>query len=214
MRIIKIIKRLSQKKISSEFDFSTYLVRLEDEVRGVWKPYPTVHVYSAIIAYEIAKILQFDLMPKTIYCFYGGHGGTLHEWVTGETWVQNYWRNIKINFESMQRLAIFDFLTLNSDRAIKNIVIRANGDCVGIDNETSFCVKDGVSFNISYCMGVTLSGHSIRLIQNISEKKDEILKKLGNFLRDGDIIRVVSMRIRALEAIIGINDSVSGRFGI
>lgn len=217
MKIVKKIEILSRKNINKQFDFVVWLVELDDGKKGIWRPLPNLNgdYGRGVLFYEICKIIKFDFVPKTIYYEYNGQSGILREYIKGTSTkdFDNFYK-IKINFESMQKLAIVDFITLNVDRGVNNIILNEKGECFAIDNDVTFIRDDGISFNISYCMNTILCEGTIKLINIILDNKQNILDKLTEYKVNSKIIEIIRRRIICLKSVINLEDTLLKRFGI
>lgn len=112
----------------------TYLVEFANGARAVWKPHKKVwssNYRAEVLAYEIDRLLGFNLVPPTVVRTFNGEVGSLQLF-------RNSSKIARANPESLNKQHFFDYLIDNRDRHSGNYLVTANGNVVSIDNGLSF----------------------------------------------------------------------------
>lgn len=216
MKIKHLIKKLSEKHISPDFLYCTWLATLEEGGHGVWRPLPKGNLGQAVnevSTYEVSKIVDFDGIPETEFSSNAGMSGSLRRYVEGSTWESRF-GGVMPDADAMQTLALFDFLILHEDRGLRNLIVTKEGKWVGIDNEATFRFANGVSFNVTYSMGTPLCPEAKRLAEQAYGKRESIASCLSNIGVGQKSIDMVVRRAVALGAIVGLGKTLTGRFGV
>lgn len=217
MKIKHLIKKLSEKDISSSFTHCTWLATLENGGYGVWRPLPRGNLTQAkneVGVYEVSKIVDFDGIPETEFSSHAGMGGSLRRYIDGFRWQDSRFGGTVPDQDTMQTLAIFDFLILHEDRSLGNLIVTKENKWIGIDNEATLRFANGISFSITYCMGAVLCSRAKHLIERAFEKKNLIASCLLDLGIESGPVGMVERRAVALGAIVGFGDPLTGMFGI
>jgi hypothetical protein len=126
-------------RIIVEGDNDTLLVTLSDGTKGVFKPDISKSQKgseSEIVAYQISKLLGFDLVPPTVRRTFNGKSGSLQLFIENSVPA-----NRTYFFESQDqdlRQRILDYILINGDRNEGNFLIGSRGEIYSIDHEKSF----------------------------------------------------------------------------
>lgn len=112
----------------------TYLVEFANGSRAVWKPHKKVwssNYRAEVLAYEIDRMLGFNLVPPTVVRTFNGEVGSLQLF-------RNSSKIARANAQSLNKQHFFDYLIDNRDRHSGNFLVAPNGNVISIDNGLSF----------------------------------------------------------------------------
>lgn len=112
----------------------TYLVEFANGSRAVWKPHKKVwssNYRAEVLAYEIDRMLGFNLVPPTVVRTFNGEVGSLQLF-------KNSSKIARPNAQSLNKQHFFDYLIDNRDRHSGNFLVAPNGNVISIDNGLSF----------------------------------------------------------------------------
>jgi hypothetical protein len=118
----------------------TYLVEFANGARAVWKPHKDVwssNYRAEVLAYEIDRVLGFNLVPPTIVRTLDGQVGSIQ-------YFMNSSKIARPTVQSLNKQHFFDYLIDNRDRHGGNYLIAPNGHVISIDNGLSFT---GLGYN-------------------------------------------------------------------
>lgn len=217
MKIKRLVRKLSEKDVSSSFAYCTWLAELEGGGYGVWRPLPKGDLTQAVNevgVYEISKIVGFGGIPETELGSHDGEDGSLRSYVDGLTWEKARYGGATPDPDAMQTLALFDFLILHEDRSLANLVVTEEGKWMGIDNEAALRYANGISFNITYCMGRALCAEAGGLAKAAFERRKLIASRLSGLGIKEESVGMVERRAVALGAVVGLGDLLTGKFGV
>jgi hypothetical protein len=189
--IKRIIKELSRKNTN----YVTFLVELDSGL-GVWKPYIIKDRYKKeLLAYEIDKILECNIIPETLECNFDGRCGIVRRYIDG---VDGSHGIANVSKVYLQKLAIFDFITFNCDRGLKNIIVSDDSRCYGIDNDVLYIDVFGMSLNLVNLMGQMLELESIYLIERLDKNRKIISERILKYGVSSRFIQWYDRRVQIL----------------
>jgi uncharacterized repeat protein (TIGR03843 family) len=156
------LRDASVRELTPVYDSSNYvfLAHLEHPERGaglaIYKPargerplsdfpHGTLH-RREVAAYELARLLGWDLVPPTVE-FDGPHGeGSLQLYITHDP-AEHYFvlRDDEALTEQLVRLAVFDLLANNADRKGGHILCDGTRRLWAIDNGLCFHIEEKLS---------------------------------------------------------------------
>jgi len=152
---------------------------------------------AEIVAYELDKLLELNMVPPTVERRVGGKKGSVQLWVED----CRLWNDIQGQKagradwgELVARMKVFDNLIRNTDRNGQNILIDADWHPVLIDHSQTLNGGDILS-------GEELPEHFDRaLVEHLRALSYENLKpRLGDLIRDGQIKDIVKRRNKLMK---------------
>ena len=120
----------------------TFICKFEDESKAIHKVMINRKIAGEVGAYEISKILNWDIIPETVQYDYNigrGEGSTQKFIKDTKEFTDSYNENgieaSEKHFDNLSKIFIMDMINGNNDRHSGNIIIDPDGKCWGIDNE-------------------------------------------------------------------------------
>jgi hypothetical protein len=159
---------------------------------GMWESWE-----AEIVAYELDKLLELDMVPPTVEKRVSGKRGSVQLWVEDcRLWndVQGAPAGRADWGEFVARMKLFDNLIRNTDRNGQNILIDADWHPVLIDHSQTLNGGDLLE-------GDELPSHFDRaLVERVRALSYDGLKpRLGDLIRDGQIKDIVKRRDKLME---------------
>lgn len=109
-----------------------------------------------VAAYKLDRLLGLGMVPPTVERSYHGHRGGLQLWVEGVTLEV---ADIPVDLDEWRRqvseMWLFDYLTGNIDRHVRNALMTPDGRLVLIDNSKAFQTYPQILSGISTAKGAT-----------------------------------------------------------
>jgi len=113
---------------------NTSIVSLEGGIRAVWKPHEEIwssNYRAEVLAYELSKRLNLNIVPPTVERTLNGQKGSLQLFVKKSS-------NFRFDDIGYSKQFLFDFIIDNRDRHNQNFFFTDAGEIVSIDNGLSF----------------------------------------------------------------------------
>jgi hypothetical protein len=174
------------------------LKKQEIELKAIWKPFdPSLQrqrYHAEVVAYELDKILQLDMVPPAVNRNIEGRPGALQLWVYGCKVYQDVLSQSPGTTEwkrEVSRTKTFDNLIGNRDRNATNILIDPNWGIVLIDHSHGFSNAEALQelpdkFDrqlIAKLRNLSKTGLQVRFegvlekrnIENLLKRRDQIL---------------------------------------
>lgn len=204
--------KLSQSKISSDYkvieegDNDTFLVTLLDGTRGVFKPDSSINQKaseSEIVAYQVSKVLGFDLVPPTVRRTFNGQSGSLQLFIENAVTAD---RSYIMETDAQEfRQQILDYILINADRNGDNFLIGRNGEIYSIDHEKAFAPfwEDSTTVAPDHVIFILVRPDMQNILDKILSTPlsifEEIAKNLPKQHRDMLLRRIILLKKEMIE---------------
>ena len=152
---------------------------------------------AEIVAYQLDKLLELDMVPPTVEKRVGGKKGSVQLWVE-DCRLYNDFQGQKAGRsdwgEFVARMKVFDNLIRNTDRNGQNILIDADWHPVLIDHSQTLNGDDLLE-------GAQLPAHFDReLVARLRAiSYDDLKPRFGELIRDGQIKDIVTRRDKLMQ---------------
>ena len=130
----------------------TFVCKFKDGSSALHKVMDPCDIIGEIGAYEVSKIIGWNIIPETIQCNYGKGEGSSQKWIPdAKEPYSGYCEECEIKLEEkhlddLSKIFIMDMMSGNDDRHCGNIIIDKNDKCWAIDNESMGGVRN---FNLN-----------------------------------------------------------------
>lgn len=167
---------------------------------GLWK--------REVAAYELGRDLGWNVVPLTVAREDAPHGIGSVQWFIDADFEQHYFTMLEDEntHDQLRRMAVFDFISNNTDRKGGHCLIDADGHIWGIDNGLSFHAEFKLRTVIWDFGGEPIDEELLGDLENLVDSglSPEVSRLLGSFERDA-----VLGRARALlrEGVLPIDES-------
>ena len=167
---------------------------------GLWK--------REVAAYQLGRDLGWDVVPFTVAREDAPHGIGSVQWFIDADFEQHYFTMLEDEntHDQLRRMAVFDFISNNTDRKGGHCLIDADGHIWGIDNGLSFHAEFKLRTVIWDFGGEPIDEELLGDLENLVDSglSPEVSRLLGSFERDA-----VLGRARALlrEGVLPIDES-------
>lgn len=120
-------------------EMETYIVQFKDGSQAIHKTMMKGDIAGEVGAYEISKIIGWDIIPETIQCNYGKGDGSTQKWIPdGEEPMGDFYDGVDLgekHLNDLSKIFILDCINSNFDRHDGNLIIDKNDRVWAIDNE-------------------------------------------------------------------------------
>lgn len=229
MKIAKVLKRdIIEEQVTHP---NVHLVELDDGSKGIWKidrKYytPPITALKEVVAYRIDQWLGLGVIPETDFCRFEDEPGSLQRFVEGTVGTKALATGKPaIDFEWMQRLSLFDFVSNNCDRFHPNFIVREDGRVFGIDNAGVLQTRDACTQgSIWVITGIALPEDLKAVVLKARENISDLVRTIFNIRyesRDGIVtgrtldigINIMCSKLAALAGSLGYSQSLYETYG-